>query len=47
MVVKVDIAVKHLVGFGKGCRFMAVNALRFKDGKEIFRHGVVIWISLS
>mgnify|MGYP000112376585 CR=1 FL=1 len=41
MVVKMDIAVNHLVGFQDGSRFMAVNALRFEDGEEIFRHGVL------
>lgn len=40
-----DIAVNHLIGFGKGRRFMRVNALRFEDRKEIFRHGIVIRIS--
>lgn len=47
MVIKMNIAVDHLVGFREGSRFVAVNALRFEDGEEIFRHGVVIWISLS
>ena len=46
MIVKVDIAVNHLIGFRKGSRFMAVNALGFEDGEEIFRHGVVIRIPL-
>lgn len=45
MIVKVDIAVKHLIGFGKGSRFMAVNALGFEDGEKIFCHGVVVRIS--
>ena len=46
MVVEVDIAVNHLVGFREGRRFVAVNALCFEDGEEIFRHGVVIRIPL-
>ena len=37
MVVKVDISVDHLVGFREGGRFVAVNALGFEDGEEIFR----------
>lgn len=44
MVVKMDIAANHLVGFREGSRFVAVNTLRFEDGEEIFRHGVVIWV---
>ena len=40
MVIKMNIAVDHLVGFREGSRFVAVNALRFEDGEEIFRHGV-------
>ena len=40
MVVKEDISVDHLVGLREGGRFVAVNALGFEDGKEIFRHGV-------
>ena len=47
MVVEVNIAVNPLIGFGKGRRFVAVNALRFKNGEEIFCHGVVIRIALS
>ena len=46
MVVKEDISVNHLVGFREGGRFVAVNALGFEDGEEIFRHGVVIRIPL-
>ena len=45
MVVKEDISVDHLVGFREGGRFVAVNALGFEDGEEIFCHGVVIWVS--
>ena len=47
MVVKVDIAVDHLIGFGKGRRFVTVNALRFEDREEIFRHCIIIWIPTS
>ena len=43
MVVKMDIAANHLVGFREGSRFVAVNTLRFGGGEENFRHGVVIW----
>ena len=45
MVVKVDISVNQLVGFREGSRLLAVNALGFEDGEEIFGHGVVIWVS--
>ena len=47
MVVKVDIAVNHLVGFREGRRFVAVDTLRFEDGEEIFRHSVVIRVPTS
>ena len=36
MVVKEDISVNHLVGFREGGRFVAVKALGFEDGEEIF-----------
>ena len=42
MVVKVDIAVNHLVGFREGRRFVAVDKPRFWGGEEIFRPSVVI-----
>ncbi len=42
-----DIPVDHLVCFGEGGRFVAVNALCFEDGKEILRHRVVIRIAFS
>ena len=45
MVVKVDITVNHFVGFGEGFQLVSVNTLRFEDGEEIFRHGVVVWVS--
>ena len=45
MVVDVNIAVNHLIGFREGSRFTAVNALGFDKGEEILRHGVVIRIS--
>ena len=47
MVVKVDIAVNHLVGFREGRRFVAVDTLRFEDRKEIFCHCIVIRVSTS
>lgn len=47
MVVKVDIAVNHLVDFREGSRFVAVNTLGFEDGEEIFRHSVVIRVPTS
>ena len=40
MVVEVNIAVNHLIGFGKGRRFVAVNTFCFEDREEIFRLGV-------
>ena len=45
MVVEVDIAVNPLVGFRESRRFAAANALRFKNGEEIFRHGIIIWVA--
>ena len=45
MVIKMDISVNHLVGLREGSGFVAVNALGFEDGEEIFGHGVVIWVS--
>lgn len=45
MVVEVDIAVNPLVGFRESRRFAAVNALCFKNGEEIFRHGIIIWVA--
>ena len=47
MVVKVDISVNCLIGFRKGGRLVAVNAFRFEDREEIFRHGIVIRVSPS
>ena len=45
MVVEVNIAVNHLIGFREGSRFTAVNALGFDNGEEILHHGIVIKIS--
>ena len=42
MVVETDKAVDHFVYFGKGSRFVTVDALCFAGREEIFRHGVVI-----
>ena len=47
VVVKVDVSVNHLVGFGEGNRFVAVDALCFEAGKEIFRHCIVIRVPAS
>ena len=45
VIVKMDVTVNHLIGFREGCRFVAVNTLRFENREEIFRHGIVIRIS--
>ena len=45
MVVEVDVSVNYLVGLGKGSGFVSVDTLRFEDGEEILRHGIVIRIS--
>lgn len=42
-----DCKSEYSVGFGKGSRFVAVNAFRFENREEIFRHGVVIRIANS
>ena len=42
-----DIAVDYLVGLREGGRFVTVDTLRFEDGEEIFRHGIVIRVSPS
>ena len=47
VIVKMDVAVNHLVRFQKGSRFVAVNAFCFENGKEIFRHCVVVRVSAS
>ena len=47
MVVEVDIAVDHFVCFRKSSRFVSVDTLSLEDGEEIFRHGVVIWVTFS
>lgn len=47
VVVKVDVSVNHLVRLGKRSRFVPVDALCLEDGKEIFRHRIVIGVSAS
>ena len=47
MVVKVDVAVNHLIDFEKGSGLGPVNALCFEDGKEILRHSIVITVFTS
>ena len=43
VVVKVDVTVNLLIGFiEKDGRFVAVDALGFENGEEIFRHRIVI-----
>lgn len=44
---KIDVAGIHHIGLTELYRFMAVNTLSLEDGKEIFRHGIVIQISFS
>ena len=31
VIIKKDVTVNHLIGFREGCRFVAVNTLRFED----------------
>ena len=45
MIVKADIAVNHFVCFNEGSRFVTVDTFCFEDGKEIFRHSIIIRIS--
>lgn len=47
VVVKMNVSINHLVGFVKGGRLVAIDALRFEDRKEILRHSVVIAVSSS
>ena len=47
VIVKVDISVNHLVGLRESGWLMSVNTLCFKDGEEIFGHGIVIRVSPS
>ena len=47
VVVKMDVAVNHLVGLREGRRFVTVDALCLENRKEIFCHCVVIWVSTS
>ena len=42
VVVKMDVAVNHFIGFRKGRWFVAADALCFENGKEIFRACTVI-----
>ena len=46
VIVKVDISVNHLVLRESGW-LMSGNTLCFKDGEEIFGHGIVIRVSPS
>ena len=43
--VEVDVSVNYLIGLGKGSGSVPVDTLRFEDGEEILRHGIVIRIS--
>ena len=47
MVVEIDVVVDQYSGLAKGGRKMSVDALRFEDGKEIFRHSIVVAVSTS
>ena len=47
VVVKMDIAVNHFICFGEGSRLVAVDALCFENGEEIFCHCIVIRVSPS
>ena len=47
VVVEVDIAVNHGVGFAQRGRFVAVDAFGFENGEEVFRHDIVVGITAS
>ena len=47
VVVKVNVSVNHLVGLRESGWLVSVNTLCFKDGEEIFGHGIVIRVSPS
>lgn len=44
VVIEVDIAVNHGVGLTQRSNFMTVDAFGFEDGKEVFRHDIVVRI---
>ena len=45
MIVEMDEIVNEIIRFLEGLRLMAVDALRFENGEEVFRHSVIIAIS--
>ena len=47
VVVKVDVPVNHFIGLGESGQFVAVDTFCLEDRKEIFCHGVVIWVPAS
>lgn len=47
VVIKLDIAVNHLVGIGDCSRFVAVDALHFENREEILCHCIVMRIPAS
>ena len=47
MVVKSDIFINESLCIMDGLRLVKTNAFRFENGKEIFRHGVVVWVGPS
>lgn len=42
MVVKVDEAGKHVVGFLKGSGLVSIDAFRFENGEEILCYSVAV-----
>ena len=47
MVVKSDIFINESLCIMDGLRLVKTNAFGFENGKEIFRHGVVVWVGPS
>ena len=47
MVVEMDVAVNHILGFGKGRGFVSVDALSFENREKVFGHGIVMAVPTS
>ncbi|EFB76558.1 hypothetical protein SUBVAR_04927 [Subdoligranulum variabile DSM 15176] len=46
-IVEMDVLVDQMVGLLKCLELLAINALRFENGKEIFHHCIVIRVPTS
>ena len=47
MVVEMDVRINGLSGLYNRFGFQPVDALRFENGEEIFRHSIVVTVSPS